>query len=183
MKTVISMFLTFLTAFVWATACTLLILFFLLAFHGCAKMPKDGKNGNDGNTIVGPAGATGPTGAVGAQGIAGPTGPTGAQGPAGANGTSLFSTVITVTPCGGSSSPYKEVLLFLSDCSLLSSFSGDSNALNTRFTLVPDGTYVDTDSSGCQFTVSTVGTKRFVTWNAGSNSYATWAAGNQQCGS
>lgn len=138
------------------------VLFFIIGFalslstSNCGKpMPTNGKDG--------------------AQG------PQGAQGQSGAAGTSLFSKVATVTPCGPSSSPYKEVLLFLADCSLLSSFSVDSNALNTRFTLVPDGTYSDTDSSGCVFTVSSAPTTRTVSWNAGTNAYAAWAAGTVTC--
>ena len=76
-----------------------------------------------------------------------------------------YSPVGIVTPCGPSSSPFKEVLLILEDGSLLASFSDTQSGDNTRFALIPDGTYMDTDSSGCVFTISTKDNVRTVTWN------------------
>jgi hypothetical protein len=97
------------------------------------------------------------------------------NGAAGSNAQAL-EVVQEITPCGPSSSPWKEVLLQLAGGNLLGSFSDNASGLNTRFSDFPDGSYVDTDNSGCNFTVSTSGSTRSISWAAGSNAYSTWPA-------
>jgi hypothetical protein len=63
--------------------------------------------------------------------------------------------VVAIAPCGTDSSSYKEILLGLYGGGVFSEFSGSSSALNTRNVLLPNGSYYDTDSSECNFTVST----------------------------
>jgi hypothetical protein len=75
--------------------------------------------------------------------------------------------VQAIKPCGANSSSYKEVLLLLSDGSILASFSETSSGKNTRLTLLPDGTYQNTDSSNCIFTVATSGNQRSISWSGG----------------
>ena len=56
-------------------------------------------------------------------------------------------------------------------------FSESASGTNTRFAFIPNGSYVDTDESGCNFTVTGDGsTTSTISWSAGSNSYATWSA-------
>lgn len=158
-----------------------------------------GPQGPQGNTgPQGPQGNTGPQGNAGLDGISCtvvsvvpntgfPTGGAkltcgtqsvvvinGAQGASGAS----YSVVQEITPCGASSSPWKEVLLQLAGGQLLGSFSDNASGLNTRLSNIPDGSYVDTDNSGCNFTVSSNTTTevRSISWDAGSNSFSTWTA-------
>jgi hypothetical protein len=110
-------------------------------------------------------GATGATGTTGATGAAAPT-----------YGLSL---VQFIAPCGFASSAYKEQLMLFSDGSLLADFSGSSSADEVRLSFIPDGTYIDTDDSGCVFSISTSDTTRSLTWNSGSSSDdpTGWSAG------
>lgn len=85
--------------------------------------------------------------------------------------TSPYSIVSLITPCGPNSSAYKENLLLLSDGSVLADFSDSASGLNTRLSLIPDGAYIDTDDSYCQFTLSTVGSTRTISWQGGSQSW------------
>lgn len=94
----------------------------------------------------------------------------GAQGPQGTQGASgsspQYSPVIVINPCGPNSSSYKEALLGLSGGGVFGSFTASSNALTVRNTLLPDGSYYDTDDSECYFSVSTSsGDDRTVSWN------------------
>lgn len=74
--------------------------------------------------------------------------------------------VASIMPCGPNSSSYKEVLLGLEDGTILSEFTGNaSNAATVRNTLVPDGSYYDTDDSECYFTIQTSQGNRSVIWN------------------
>lgn len=109
----------------------------------------------------------------------GATGQAGTNGTNGANGGTVnMSLVQVIEPCGAASSPYKEVILGLQGGQLLSSFSENNNGLNTRFSFIPNGTYQDTDSSHCTFTVTGNGsTTSMINWGAGSNSYSSWPAG------
>lgn len=117
-------------------------------------------------------------GAVGQPGVPGPSGQVGATGPTGS-----FTTASIIQPCGATSSPWKEVLLCLADGTILADFSDDSSGLNTRLSLIPPGSYIDTDESGCNFEVSPYGQNGLqVTWSAGSNQYSTWPAGADYCG-
>ena len=60
----------------------------------------------------------------------------------------------------------------------MSDFSETASGQNTRLAFIPNGTYQDTDESGCQFTVAGDNlTYSSISWGAGSNSYSTWPAG------
>lgn len=99
-------------------------------------------------------GAVGQTGATGAQGQVGP-----------APIAPVFMPVAVVFPCGQNSSSYKEALLGLSGGGLFGEFSGSSDATTVRNTLIPDGSFYDTDNSQCIFAVSTDSSgNRSVTW-------------------
>ena len=102
-------------------------------------------------------------------------GQVGAVGQTGATGSSApptpFTPVNYITPCGPNSSPYKEVLLVLEDGNILADFSDTVSGYNTRLAFMPDGTYQDTDSSACVFTVSTNGHTRTVSWSGGNQSW------------
>lgn len=63
--------------------------------------------------------------------------------------------------CGDSPGHIDEVLLRLSDGTLLASFSDNVNGLNTRFSIIPPGNYQTSDGTSCFFTVHNDGT---VTW-------------------
>lgn len=85
-------------------------------------------------------------------------GTNGSNGTNGTNGhdaiTSPFTPVVNIEPCGHSSSNYKEVLLGLSGGSVLGEFTGNaSDAASVRNTLIPNGSYYDTDDSQCNFSV------------------------------
>lgn len=82
---------------------------------------------------------------------------------------SVFMPVTAITPCGPTSSLYKEVLLGMFGGAILSEFTGGSNTNQIRNILVPDGSYYDTDSSQCNFTVSSSSNNRSVIWNGSSN--------------
>ena len=69
-----------------------------------------------------------------------------------------------ITPCGVSSSAFKEQLILLTNGSILADFSASSSALTVRLTLLPDSVYQDTDNSGCVFTVQTTGLTRSISW-------------------
>lgn len=100
----------------------------------------------------------------------------------GQNGQTPLSVISTVAPCTNASSPWKEQLLCLSDGSLLGDFSDNASGLNTRFAFIPNGSYIDTDSSGCNFNVNVASDgSSTVSWNAGSNSYGNWTTASQTC--
>lgn len=92
----------------------------------------------------------------------------------------VLAPVIAITPCGPNSSSYKEVLLGLFGGGVFAEFTGDDSHANTvRNTLIPDGSYYNTDSSQCNFSVSTSGSGRTVSWNGSShNSSGTYNAGS-----
>lgn len=128
----------------------LIILLFLLA--GCAKQS------------TGPQGSAGPVGAQGVQGAPGPV--------------PDLTPVSVIEPCGHNSSAYKEVLLGLEGGQVFGSFSSTTSALTVRNTLIPDGSFYDTDDSQCYFTVSTDSQgNRSVVWNGTSNSGNTYPSG------
>lgn len=113
------------------------------------------------------------------NGTNGGSGQAGTDGTNGTNGgTVTFSLVQAIEPCTAASSPWKEVILGLQGGQLLSSFSQNASGQDTRFSFIPNGSYQDTDSSGCTFTVTGNGsTTSQISWGAGSNAYATWPAG------
>jgi hypothetical protein len=96
----------------------------------------------------------------GQDGATGATGATGAAAPA-----TPYTPVEPIMPCGDTVA-YKEVLLRLSGGQVLASFSDDASGTNTRFSFLPDGSFIDTDSSGCNFSLSTSsdGLTRFISW-------------------
>lgn len=98
----------------------------------------------------------------------------------GKNGVDSVTSLIA--PCGLASSPWKEELMCLNDGVVLASFSDNASGLNTRFSIIPTGSYIDTDNSGCNFSVNVAanGTST-VSWGAGSNSYSTWQADSKTC--
>lgn len=116
------------------------------------------------------------------NGATGSQGQTGLTGATGATGISPLSPVQLIAPCTVASSPWKEQLICLSDGDILSDFSANENGLDTRLSLIPAGSYQDTDSSGCMFSVSVDGNNNTtVSWGGGSNSYGTWVAGSITC--
>jgi hypothetical protein len=114
----------------------------------------------------------------GQDGAIGATGPQGPAGPAGASPE--FTPVIVVNPCGPTSSAWKEALLGLSGGGLFGSFTENSSALTVRNTLLPDGSYYDTDDSECYFSVSTDSSgDRLASWNGSTaNGSGPWGAGD-----
>ncbi len=90
------------------------------------------------------------------------------NGLAGQNGApapiSPFSTVDMIMACGNNS-PYKEVLLVLQSGDVLASFSNNMAGDMTRLALLPDGTFQNSDGSGCVFSLSTSGNQRTVSWD------------------
>jgi hypothetical protein len=76
-----------------------------------------------------------------------------------------FSPVQAIQACGDSLA-YKEVLLRLANGQVLGSFSDNPNGKMTRLAFLPDGTYMNTDNSGCVFTLSTSsdGSSRSISW-------------------
>ena len=102
------------------------------------------------------------------NGVAGAVGGIGATGPAGAPApVNDFTPVNIIMPCGASSAQYKEVLLGLSGGGILSEFTGPGGIANV---FIPDGSYYDTDTSACNFNVSTSPNgDRSITWDGSSH--------------
>jgi hypothetical protein len=112
-------------------------------------------------------------GVNGSNGVAGLDGTNGSNG-----GTVTLNLVQVIEPCGAASSPWKEVLLGLQGGQILSDFSETTGGQDTRLSFIPNGSYQDTDESGCTFTVTGDGlTNSQISWSAGSNQYSTWSAG------
>lgn len=156
---------------------------------------KDGATGPQGVSMTGlqgPRGPQGPIGPIGATGLQGPEGPMGMVGPMGPQGLMgpqgpalpvlPLAAMSVITPCSPNSSPFKELIFCLADGNLLGDFSATMSGAQTRLVFVGPGSYEDTDSSGCIFTVASDnkgGTD--ISWAAGSNNYATWTAQTQNC--
>ena len=66
-------------------------------------------------------------------------------------GYSNIATILDV--CGDAPGIVDEIILQLSNGQLLASFSDTQAGINTRFSLLGDGSYTTTDGSNCQFTV------------------------------
>jgi hypothetical protein len=91
-------------------------------------------------------------------------GQNGAAGQAGENAVlGAYTPVDAIMPCGNTVAE-KEVLLRLNNGQVLASFSDDVNGKNTRFSFLPDGSYIDTDDSNCNFSISTSGSTRSASW-------------------
>jgi hypothetical protein len=114
-----------------------------------------GASGNDG--------AQGSQGEQGIQGEQGEQGETGLQGEAGQNGVNglpglnadtTYQVTEIIDPCGQQHpNGYDEVILKLGNGKYLASFSDNANGLNTRFGVLPAGTYRTTDGTNCTFTL------------------------------
>lgn len=68
--------------------------------------------------------------------------------------TTAYSPVEPILPCG-STVAFKEVLLRLGNGQVLGSFSENVSGHMTRLAFLPDGSYMNTDSSSCTFTLGT----------------------------
>ena len=94
----------------------------------------------------------------------------GVNGTNGTNGVDApvaqFSPVEAIIPCGNTAS-YKEILLRLQNGQVLASFSDNANGLNTRLTLIPDGTFMTSDGTNCVFSLATSvnGLQRSISWS------------------
>lgn len=115
-------------------------------------------------------GGNGSNGQDGVNGRDGANGHDGADGQNGSNGADgqdailpLFTPVEAIQACGNSVA-YKEVLLRLANGQVLGSFSDDTSGKMTRLAFLPDGTYMNTDNSGCTFSLSTAGDTRSISW-------------------
>jgi hypothetical protein len=85
--------------------------------------------------------------------------------------TSSFSPTIAIEPCGSASAQYKEALLGLVGGGVYAFYAGTSGStLAAANVLIPDNNYWDTDTSECNFSVTTAsdGT-RTVSWNGSTN--------------
>lgn len=76
-----------------------------------------------------------------------------------------YTPVEPIMACGESVA-YKEVLLRLSNGQVLGSFSNDIGGTMTRLAFLPDGTFMNTDSSACVFSLATSsdGKTRSISW-------------------
>lgn len=68
--------------------------------------------------------------------------------------TSAYAPAEVIVPCGNTGS-FSEVLLRLHNGQVLVSFSNNTEGSMTRLTLLPDGTYMTTDDTGCVFSLAT----------------------------
>lgn len=77
-----------------------------------------------------------------------------------------FSPVEAIIPCNNTAS-YKEILLRLHNGQVLASFSDNASGLNTRLTLIPDGTFMTSDGTNCVFSLATSvnGLQRSISWS------------------
>lgn len=76
----------------------------------------------------------------------------------GAAASGEFSNTELLDPCGDAPGVVDEVLIRLADGRVLSSFSANAAGDYTRFALLPvPGTYMTTDGSNCQFSLSAEG--------------------------
>jgi hypothetical protein len=101
-----------------------IILLLTLAMIGCAK----GERGSDGRN-----------GVHGADG-ASPEVPD-------------YSIVGVIDPCGDEPSVIDEILLVLKNGQIVTYFAESGSAQKARLVLIPDGTYVTTDTTNCVFTI------------------------------
>lgn len=77
-----------------------------------------------------------------------------------------YTPVEPIMACGDSVA-FKEVLLRLSNGQVLGSFSNDVGGSMTRLAFLPDGTFMNTDNSGCVFSLATSadGKTRSISWS------------------
>lgn len=74
-----------------------------------------------------------------------------------------YSIVEPIFACGNSVA-YKEVLLRLSSGQVLGAFSDNASGAMTRLAFLSDGTFMNTDNSGCTFSLATSGSTRSISW-------------------
>ena len=102
-------------------------------------------------------GAPGQNGQDGQDGSNGEDGNDGSDGQDGVDGEDAPSTALVISalidPCGNDPVKQDEIILKLSDGSLIASFSSNGSALNTRLVSLSAGNYTTTDGTGCQFSV------------------------------
>lgn len=152
----------------------LIVLVFAMVGVACGKrteyvMGQKGDKGDTGEAGSDGAGCTAievapsslyPNGGVailcGTDNVVVKNGTPGADGAAGAPGTDAIVQIID--PCGDAPGIYDEVILKLSNGTLLASFSDNANGNNTRFSVLTAGNYTTTDGSNCHFTVNANGT-------------------------
>ncbi len=105
----------------------------------------------------------------------------GANGSNGTNGTNAtlpaYTPVAPIFPCGKTVA-YKEVLLRLANGEILSSFSDNTAGSMTRLTFLPDGAYMDTDNTSCQFTIATSNDKKTRSISWGGKVQESWSLTN-----
>lgn len=108
--------------------------------------------------LIGCGRKPGPVGPAGQQGIQGERGEKGDAGSPGADAAiNPYDVVAIKDPCGDSPGVIDEVLLVLANGQVLVSFSSNANGDNTRFAILPPGSYVTTDGSNCHFTLTADG--------------------------
>jgi hypothetical protein len=105
----------------------------------------------------------------GAPGPAGPQGDAGTPAP-----PTAYSVVNVIDPCGPSGGA-DEVFLQLANGTVVASFSDDASGLNTRLSILNDGSYVTSDGTNCYFTVSTntsvTPNTRTIAWAGGGDTW------------
>lgn len=91
------------------------------------------------------------------KGPKGDTGAAGADGRDGADGQDAelppYAIVELIDVCGAQG-PHDEVLLRFANGQLLASFSDNTSGKNTRFSLLGPGSYITSDGTNCNFTVT-----------------------------
>jgi hypothetical protein len=96
-----------------------------------------------------------------------------------------FDLLTAIAPCGMDSEPGlgKEILLCLSDGSVISSFSDNASGKNTRLAFIPLNVQLqDTDGSLCIFMATkNENNDTIIQWNPGSNGKTSWLGGSQVC--
>jgi hypothetical protein len=106
----------------------------------------------------------------GAPGEPGPQGEPGTPAP-----PTAYSVVALIDPCGDADGYYDEVFLRLANGVVLASFSDNASGDNTRLSVLIDGSFVTSDGTSCNFTMSTDNSTtpatRTITWSGGGESW------------
>jgi hypothetical protein len=102
----------------------------------------------------------------------------GAPGPQGEPGTpappTAFSVVDVIDPCGPSGG-FDEVFLRLANGTVVASFSDNAAGQNTRLSILVDGSFVTSDGTNCNFSVTTNTSvtphTRTIAWSGGGQTW------------